>query len=47
VTTQYLLRYVPDTGPASEKLFRNIKIVVPDLPQAKVRFRKGYYPFAP
>ena len=47
VTTQYILRYVPDTGPASEKLFRNIKIVVPDLPQAKVRFRKGYYPFAP
>jgi VWFA-related protein len=47
VTTQYILRYVPDTGPASAKLFRNIKIVVPDLPQAKVRFRKGYYPFAP
>jgi Ca-activated chloride channel family protein len=47
VTTQYILRYVPDTGPASTKVFRNIKIVVPDLPLAKVRFRKGYYPFAP
>jgi len=47
VTTQYILRYVPDTGPANTKHFRNIKIVVPDLPQARVRFRKGYYPFAP
>ena len=47
VTTQYILRYVPDVGSANTKLFRNIKVVVPDLPAAKVRFRKGYYPFAP
>jgi len=47
VTTQYILRYVPDTGPANSKVFRNIKIVVPYLPAARVRFRKGYYPFAP
>lgn len=47
VTTQYILRYVPDTGPASTKVFRNIKVTVPDLPTARVRFRKGYYPFAP
>jgi hypothetical protein len=47
VTTQYVLRYVPDTGPASARQFRNIRIVVPDLPLAKVRFRKGYYPYAP
>jgi Ca-activated chloride channel family protein len=47
VTTQYILRYVPDTGTANAKQFRNIKVTVPDLPVAKVRFRKGYYPFAP
>jgi VWFA-related protein len=47
VTTQYILRYVPDTGPANTKQFRSIKIVVPLLPLARVRFRKGYYPFAP
>ncbi|MGD0359797.1 MAG: VWA domain-containing protein [Bryobacteraceae bacterium] len=47
VTTQYILRYVPDTGPANTKQFRSIKIVVPQLPLARVRFRKGYYPFAP
>jgi VWFA-related protein len=47
VTTQYILRYVPDTGPASNKVFRNIRVMVPELPMAKVRFRKGYYPFAP
>lgn len=47
ITTQYILRYVPDTGAGSMKQFRNIKVVVPDLPQARVRFRKGYYPYAP
>jgi Ca-activated chloride channel family protein len=47
VTTQYILRYVPDTGGADAKQFRKIRIVVPELPTAKVRFRTGYYPFAP
>jgi Ca-activated chloride channel homolog len=47
VTTQYILRYVPDTGPADNKQFRKIKIVLPEYPSAKVRFRTGYYPFAP
>ncbi len=47
VTTQYILRYVPDVGPANTKVFRSIKVLVPDLPAARVRFRKGYYPFAP
>ncbi len=47
VTTQYILRYVPDVGNTSPKQFRSIKVVVPELPTAKVRFRKGYYPFAP
>jgi VWFA-related protein len=47
VTTQYILRYTPDVGAGSVKQFRNIKVAVPDLPFARVRFRKGYYPFAP
>ena len=47
ITTQYILRYVPDTGPSSPKQFRNIKVSVVDLPNVRVRFRKGYYPFAP
>ena len=47
VTTQYILRYVPDIGAGNNKVFRNIKVVVPDLPTARVRFRKGYYPYAP
>jgi len=47
VTTQYILRYVPDVGTGNPKQFRNIKVLVPSLPTAKVRFRKGYYPFAP
>jgi Ca-activated chloride channel family protein len=47
VTTQYILRYVPDTGAAESRQFRKIRIVVPDLPTAKVRCRTGYYPFAP
>jgi VWFA-related protein len=47
ITTQYILRYVPDTGPGNPRQFRNLKVLVPSLPSAKVRFRKGYYPFAP
>ena len=47
ITTQYILRYVPDTGPnAGAKQFRNIKVAV-NLPNVKVRARKGYYPYAP
>ncbi len=46
VTTQYILRYVPDTTDAS-KTFRNISVKVPELPNVKVRARKGYYPGTP
>ena len=45
VTTQYLLRYVPnntDTG----RQFRNITVQV-NLPNVKIRSRKGYFPVAP
>jgi VWFA-related protein len=47
ITTQYILRYVPDVGPnTNTRQFRNIKVAV-NLPNVKVRFRKGYYPFTP
>jgi VWFA-related protein len=45
VTTQYILRYIPDNVDA-KKQFRNINVIV-NLPNVKVRARKGYYPFAP
>ena len=45
VTTQYILRYNPDTLD-QKKQFRNINVTV-NLGNVKVRARKGYYPFAP
>jgi Ca-activated chloride channel homolog len=45
VTTQYILRYIPDNVD-TKKQFRNINVIV-NLPNVKVRARKGYYPFAP
>ncbi len=45
VTTQYILRYIPentDAGPG----YRTIRVDV-NLPDVKVRARKGYYPSAP
>ncbi len=46
VTTQYILRYIPeDNGPATGK-FRNLNVKVA-LPDVTVRARKGYYPTAP
>ena len=43
ITTQYILRYIPDDSEASDKVFRglNVKVALPDV---KVRARKGYYP---
>jgi len=47
ITTQYILRYVPDAAAAdSDRVFRNINVKV-NLPDVKVRARKGYYPFTP
>jgi VWFA-related protein len=40
VTTQYIIRYVPDNP--SAKSYRNVKVVV-DLANVRVRARKGYY----
>ena len=45
ITTQYVLRYVPDVDPeAKPKVFRNIKVEIADLPNVKIRARRGYYP---
>jgi VWFA-related protein len=46
VTTQYIIRYVPDAPIEDPKQFRNISVKV-DLPDVRVRARKGYYPLAP
>ena len=48
VTTQYILRYTPSVSAEGkeDKVFRNLKVQV-DLPNVKVRYRKGYYPLSP
>lgn len=45
VTTQYILRYIPNETDSPKK-FRNLRVNV-DLPGVKIRARKGYYPSAP
>jgi VWFA-related protein len=46
VTTQYIIRYTPNTEGQkfSDKEFRKIKVTVPSLPTVKIRNRTGYYP---
>jgi len=44
VTTQYIIRYVPNSTDV-KKQFRDIEVKV-NLVNVKVRARKGYYPFA-
>jgi Ca-activated chloride channel homolog len=46
VTTQYILRYVPEVAPDSVRQYRQIEVKVA-LANVTVRARKGYYPFAP
>lgn len=43
VTTQYILRYVPDVEDTKDKVFRRVKVTV-DLQNVKIRHRLGYYP---
>jgi Ca-activated chloride channel homolog len=43
VTTQYIIRYIPE-GVESNKTLREIRVEVPALPNVKIRARKGYYP---
>ena len=46
VTTQYILRYIPESDAAPSGKYRelNVKVALPDV---KVRARKGYYPTVP
>jgi Ca-activated chloride channel homolog len=46
VTTQYILRYVPEIDAASVRQYRKLEVRVA-LAGVKVRARKGYYPFTP
>lgn len=47
VTTQYVLRYIPDVDPDGKaRAFRRIKVEVPSLPGARIHARDGYYPNA-
>ena len=43
VTTQYILRYVPDVEDTKDRVFRKLKVTV-DLANVKIRYRVGYYP---
>ena len=48
ITTQYILRYIPEVEEKSNnKVFREVKVTVPSLPNIKVRARPGYYPATP
>jgi len=47
ITTQYILRYIPDAATSdSNRQFREINVKV-NLPDVRVRARKGYYPYNP
>lgn len=46
ITTQYILRYIPDAAATPSKPFREINVKVA-LPEVKVRARKGYYASTP
>ena len=46
VTTQYILRYIPDSTDVTGNKLHNINVKVA-LPDVTVRARKGYYPNAP
>jgi VWFA-related protein len=47
ITSQYVIRYTPDIGVTSEtRQFRRIKVAV-NLPGVELRYRNGYYPYAP
>src|SRR5262249_15014552 len=43
ITTQYVLRYIPDLDPeAKPRVFRKIKVEIPEYPAMKVAARRGY-----
>ena len=47
ITTQYILRYVPEDAPdAKPKVYHHIKVLIPSVPGVVIRAREGYYPQA-
>ena len=45
ITTQYVLRYIPDIDPDGKpKVTRKIKVEIPDLPTVRMHYRPYYYP---
>lgn len=47
ITTQYVMRYTPDVADkGNSRQFRRIRVAV-NLPNITLRYRNGYYPFAP
>jgi hypothetical protein len=46
ITQQYVMRYIPDALDTRMKQFRQIKVDIPELPNVKIRFKPGYYPYA-
>lgn len=47
IATQYVLRYTPDVdAELNPRQFRRIKVEIPTLPNAKLNYRNGYFPFA-
>jgi Ca-activated chloride channel family protein len=47
ITTQYVMRYTPDVKEkGADRQFRRIRVAV-DLQNVTLRYRTGYYPFAP
>lgn len=46
VTTQYVMRYIPENNDSS-KAFRKIRVEVVGYPNLRIRHREGYYPYNP
>ncbi|MGD0670064.1 MAG: VWA domain-containing protein [Bryobacteraceae bacterium] len=45
ITSQYILRYVPEASPdAKLKAYHHIKVEIPSVPGVVIRTRDGYYP---
>jgi hypothetical protein len=45
LTTQYVLRYVPDIDPDGRpRILRRVKVELPKLPNAYIKTRDSYYP---
>jgi hypothetical protein len=43
---QYVMRYIPDNLDIRAKQFRQIKVDIPELPNTKIRYKPGYFPYA-